>query len=204
MPSLVEDLLTALVAHTTVGFIHQLGHGDSEVVEKVRRLEQFVERDTTLIGTIRNSASFMTNEVKSNRTLAQGLRAFFASPELHAIARQLFAFKLDSGSFSEALHSIRLELRSLLLLYLGSQSGFEIEKTTDEVLTALLKGCERGLQIAIDKGYLSAHEASSSVRHRVILDELSAIKGNLAFLLGGASPTVSEVEEFERSFRREV
>jgi len=200
----IEDALTALVAHVTVGFLHQLGEGESEVVEKVRRLQQLIDRDTTLTGVIRESVSFMSNEVKSNKALGQGLRTFFNSPELHAIARQLFAFKLDSTSYSDALSSIRLELRSLLLLFLGTQKDRDIERTTEEVFNAVLKGCERGLQMAIDKGYLSAHEAASTSRHRVVLDELAGIKDNLAFLCGDGIPSVSQIEEFERAFRREV
>jgi hypothetical protein len=202
--SFIDELFTALIAHTTVTFLHQLGRGDSEVVEKVRRLEQLLDRDTTLLGIIRDSSSFMNNEVKSNKALAQGLRAFFNSSELHAIARQLFAFRFDSGSFSDILPTIRLELRSLLSLYLTPQSEFNLERTTDEVFGALLKGCERGFQMAIDKGYLSAHEAASSARHRVVLDELSVIRDNLSFLLGGSIPSVSDVDAFEKLFRREV
>jgi len=200
----VEDLLTALVAHTTAGFIHQLGHGDTEVVEKVRRLEQLLDRDTTLAGTIRDSASYMNNEVKSSKALAQGLRAFFISAEVHAVARQVFAFRLEGSNLTGTLQSVRQELRSLLSMYLGAGSAHDLDRTTDEVLDALLKGCQRGLQVAIDKSYLSAHEAASSFRHRLILDELSVIKDNVAFLLGGNSPSIAQIDEFQKLFRREV
>lgn len=200
----VEELLIALVAHTTAGFVHQLGHGDSEVVEKVRRLEQLVDKDTTLAGIIRDSASFMNNEVKSNNALAQGLRGFFKSSDVHAVARQLFAFTVDRGTSSNVIPEIRLELNSLLSLYLGPLSDFDLERTTDEVLTAILQGCKRGLSIAIDKGHLSAHEASSSARHAVILGELSGIKANLEFLAGTTGTTVAEVDKFEKLFRREA
>ena len=203
MASFVEELLVALIAHTTAGFIHQIGHGDSEVVEKVRRLQQLVDKDTTLIGVIRDSASFMNNEVKSNKALAQGLRGFFNSPDVHAVARQLFALRLDREPSAD-IPEIRLELKSLLSLYLGPTTGIDLERTTDEVLSAVMKGCERGLRVAVDKGYLSAHEAASSVRHSVILDELSGIKANLEFLVGTIGTKIAEVDAFEKSFRREA
>ena len=58
--------------------------------------------------------------------------------------------------------------------------------------------------MAIDKGFLSAHEARSAARARLIIDELAAIKAKVKFLSGKDQPDIQEIEEYESKLREQV
>ena len=58
--------------------------------------------------------------------------------------------------------------------------------------------------MAIDHGVLSAHEAKSVARHRLILDELAVIQKNLALLTASHKPDIQTLLEFEQKYRQQV
>ena len=94
------------------------------------------------------------------------LSRFLASAEVEALARQYFSTKLlsDPGAFDPP--SIRTEFNKLLSLYLDV-SAQQSQPLSDILLPLLTQECDRLLNVAIENGALSAHEAKSAVRHNL-------------------------------------
>jgi hypothetical protein len=99
--------------------------------------------------------------------------------------------------------SLRTAFLTSLSLRLGIPKD-NLGEFADHLFEALLKGCERALAIAIDNGILSAHEAKSAARHRLILDELATIQKNLALLTTPDELYIQAILEFEERYRQQV
>lgn len=80
----------------------------------------------------------------------------------------------------------------------------ELEDSAPQIFDILLEGCEEALRMAIDAGKLSAHEARSEFRHRMILDELAAIQKNLEFLTEHRQLDIKAILQFEKQYRAQV
>jgi hypothetical protein len=127
---------------------------------------------------------------------------FLTSAEAEAIVRQIYAAQiLDSQE--QSLELIRKEFLIAFSLYTDIPED-ELENSVTPIFNALIAGCEEALQIAIDQGRLSAHEAKSAFRHRILLDEIAAIQKNLTFLTTRQLPTIEEILEFEVKYRQQV
>ncbi|HEY9725125.1 MAG TPA: hypothetical protein V6D50_01640, partial [Chroococcales cyanobacterium] len=127
---------------------------------------------------------------------------FLTSAEAEAIVRQIYSAKiLDSQE--QSLEFIRKEFLTVFSLYTNIPED-ELENSAKPIFNTLITGCEEALQIAIDQGRLSAHEAKSAFRHRILLDEIAAIQKNLTFLTTRQLPSIKEILEFEVKYRQQV
>jgi hypothetical protein len=72
------------------------------------------------------------------------------------------------------------------------------------LLELLIETCDKALQLCIEKGILSAHEAKSAARHVFIQDELATIKKNLQMLSSVAEADVEEILAFEERLRGQM
>ncbi|MBP0018723.1 MAG: hypothetical protein J7647_14400 [Cyanobacteria bacterium SBLK] len=106
---------------------------------------------------------------------------FLTSPEAEAIVRQIYAAS-SLKDRQKDIDSIRQEFLLCFSLHTNIPET-ELEDSAPQIFDILLEGCEQALRIAIDAGKLSAHEARSEFRHRMVLDELAAIQKNLTFLM---------------------
>lgn len=79
-----------------------------------------------------------------------------------------------------------------------------VKQIATELFQIISVGCLKAFDIAINQGILSAHEAKSIARHRVLLDELRAIKHNLRFLTAGSYSDIKTIEDFENQYRCQV
>lgn len=128
---------------------------------------------------------------------------FLTSPEAEAIVRQIYAAKLSPKKNNGQLDLIQQEFAASLSLYSNAPKDI-IEDSARTLLDILIDGCEQNLQLAIDSGILSAHEAKSAFRHRIIIDELESIKKNLDFLTSIHTSNIKEFLEFEENYKRQV
>jgi len=64
--------------------------------------------------------------------------------------------------------------------------------------------CDRALEVAIQKGLLSAHEAKSAARTNLVLDELSSMKRMIEFISRSRDLNVAQIEEFHSSLRSQI
>ena len=128
--------------------------------------------------------------------------SFLLSPEAEQIIRQIYsASSLDNKENN--LETIKREFLQAFYLYTGIDDS-KIEEQNIQVFDILVEGCEQVLTKAIDKGRLSAHEAKSVLRHRIIVDELGNIKGLLDCLAKQDKSTVEDILKFEEEYRNQV
>src|SRR2546429_2609919 len=66
----------------------------------------------------------------------------------------------------------------------------QLGEISTHLLETLLEGCEQALNTAIDRGILAAHEAKSTFRYRILLDELTALRENVLFLTTQQKPDI--------------
>ena len=72
------------------------------------------------------------------------------------------------------------------------------------LLELLMTTCDESLEVCIEKGILTAHEARSAARHVSILDELATIKKNLQVLSSVGQPDIQAILDFEDTLRRQM
>lgn len=131
------------------------------------------------------------------------LRRFLVLPEVDTIVRQVYSSKLfsDAGSLEE----IRTEFDLLYGLHLPEgQTGVADLIPSQNLFDLICNGCEKAIDIAIDRGVLSAHEAKSSVRYRLVMDELAAIQKNLDCLQSQKQPNIQDFLKFEKTYRKQI
>ena|SRR5207248_2280656 len=90
---------------------------------------------------------------------------------------------------------------------LAFYTGLEQDQLLDfsnYLLTTLVEGCELALASAINEGKLSAHEAKSSLRYRILLGELSTIQKSLDLLTARQKPNIQEIHSLEKKYRQQV
>ena len=127
---------------------------------------------------------------------------FLTSNEAEAIIRQIYAASiLDSKE--QNLAQIKQEFLTAFSLYTNI-SELELADSAPHIFNTLVTGCETTLQVAIDQGRLSAHEAKSVFRHQILLDELASVKKNLEFLTASQLLDIPAILKFEDDYRRQI
>jgi hypothetical protein len=159
--------------------------------------------DTTLAPILQKAVAAVARSTEYNDKIqTQKLRMFLASPEVEAIVRQIYASKLVPEQSSQS-KSIRKEFITLFALNLDSGQQTHEEIAT-EIFDIILTGCEKALEVAINRGVLAAHEAKSVVRYQMLRDELAAIQRNLTFLTGQQPLDIQAILEFEKKYRKQI
>lgn len=200
MSAQIENFLIGVLANATWSFLSSLFGSGSRAPNSETSFRSAVSADgalTTIL--MKASASVARSPAANHGAAADAIRQFLVSPEIDSMLWQLYA-ALVSRSGSEHLDQARRLFLSSLSLHLGKPEQ-DLEALASELFEALQKGCERALEIAIDRGVLSAHDAKSAARHQLILDELATIKEELTFLTSSQKPSIPQVLEFEAKYR---
>src|SRR2546428_2334357 len=170
---------------------------------KDKNLRQALGESPVLVTILQKATASIAKTAKfDNERQDEKLRFFLVSPDVESIVLQLYASQLAAQPHSH-VESIRAEFLASLALRLGEPAQ-NLADLADYLFDALLKGCEQALTVAIDHGVLSAHEAKSVARHRLILDELAAIQKNLALLTAPQKPDIQTLLAFEQKYRQQV
>jgi adenylate kinase family enzyme len=131
---------------------------------------------------------------------------FLCSPESEELLRQLFGiFFANSTDLLEQKHrvdSVHDRFVSALAMYI-QVSPSEVEKDGGELFSLLKSACETTLEKYVGIGVLTAHEALSNYRFRLLMDALAQVDRNVK---GAVTTTVDirVIREFEDKFRRQV
>ena len=169
--------------------------------------EEILERrklnETALQPVIQKAAEAVSERIKCYEPAEiDQICLFLTSAEAEAIVRQIYAAKL-SGSQQQSFELIREEFLTSFSLYTNIPKD-ELQDSAKLILDDLIEGCEEALQIAIDQGRLSAHEAKSAFRHQIFLDEIAAIQKNLDLLTAPQKPDIQAILKFEETYRQQV
>lgn len=197
-PWLVEGIITGVVANGLTTIVLSMGGKSQEALQNLFRKDS--ELDKTLTKAIQSVANAAELD---NEQEAEKLRMFLSSPDVESIVRQIYANKLTDDMDVNYLKSIREEFLVGFSLHLG-----ELEKNVgdlaDRIFDVLLESCDYALTAAIEEGYLFAHEAKSSLRHRIIIDELTSITKNIDFLVTKHKIEIQDILDFENTYLRQV
>ena len=182
--------------HTASGWIDRKIVGE-EILEKRKLAETALE--PVLKKAIEEVAE--TIEPMGEAAIHQ-ISLFLTSPEAEAIVRQIYSATFISDCEKD-LGTIEEEFLTAFSLYTNIPED-ELEDSAPAIFKILLTGCDEVLRSEIDRGRLSAHEAKSNFRYRMLLDELQAMRKNQEFLTGLRRADVKEIIEFEKVYREQV
>lgn len=193
--SVIANGLTSVARSTS-----QAGGGDDMSQSQLR---DQIENDSNLSDILRDAQGSVAFKTVADSPLLKGkLRLFVLSPEVQTVVRQIFASHLTE-EMDGRIGAIRTEFGHLFRLRVGESADLA-DDLASELFESLLLGCNRALGIAINQGSLSAHEAKSEFRYRVVRDELANLQKNLDILTRLGMPDVDKFLEFESKFRAEI
>lgn len=195
--SLIANGLTAVISHIS-------HHKDRVVFNHKENLLSVLREDADLLRVLREAVVSLTKAAQvDGERLKERLQRFLTAPDADAIVRQIFASQISTSEKQANLERVRAEFMACLSFHLEA-SEEALKYLGPPLFDALLIGCDRALGIYVDKGVLSAHDAKSAVRHRLILDELAVIKKNLAILTAPNRPNLQTILEFEEKYRQQM
>lgn len=192
-----QDIIVNTIANVLASLLLNLACSASSIL-RGRQTE-----DLSLDTLLRKAISDVSENIEwEGSARIEELCLFLGSPEVEAIVRQIFSAKFNDQD-PGTLDVIGQEFRTLLSLYTDLE-GDELATTAEYSLNALLDGCQAAFQAAVDQGVMSAHEARSTLRHRILVDELKNIEENLKFLTASYKPDIKGILDFEAKFRSQV
>lgn len=208
----IQSILLGLFVNGLTAFIAQFGHKDSKLLLGKKLLEKIKWEETALLPVIQKAAKTVAENIEwQGIPTVEIVCLFLRSPEAEAIVRQIYAAKLlTKKEENYSLTSIKKEFLTSFYLFTTAYSSYselkedQLEASSYILFDSLIDGCEEALNEAIDEGKLSAHEAKSTFRHRVILDEIAALNENLTFLTSQQKPNLKDILKFEETYRRQV
>lgn len=197
-PWLTQGVISGVIANGLTSIVAYIGSKTQKTVQ------QLFNKDPALNNILKKATESVSNATELiDEHQTEKLRFFLSSPDIEAIVRQIYASKLTSNKNDNHMEAIRAEFLACLSLHLDKPQK-SIKDISDTLFEALLEVCERALTLAIDNGLLSAHDAKSSLRHSMVIDELAAIKKNLVFLAGTRKPDMQEILEFEKKYLQQI
>ncbi|MEQ9551707.1 MAG: hypothetical protein RIM23_19120 [Coleofasciculus sp. G3-WIS-01] len=191
-----------------------IAKGLSPLLEPVRRQvgkhligEEILERrklnETALQPVLQKAAETVSERIQCYEPAEiHEICLFLESPTAETIVRQIYAAKLSDNQQNN-FELIRQEWLAAFSYYTNIPEA-ELQKAANPILDDLIEGCEEALQIAIDQGRLSAHEAKSAFRHQIVRDELATIQKTLNLLTAPQKPDIKAILNFEENYRKHV
>lgn len=169
--SLIANGLTALIS-CGIKEIKNARESRNIIFEALRT-------DTILISAIQDVTERVV--VSSNEIQSTMIRLFLESPTAESIVRQLYSDFLQEEHQPKSIEQLREEFQICLAYHLSVKKCM-VEQLANGLFEVISKGCHRALDLAVNQGILSAHEAKSIQRHKILFDEIRAISSNLDFL----------------------
>ena len=196
-------VVSGLIVNGLTSLVGSIIGGRGEEAHSALGARQLIEEDADIVSLLRKANAAIAIATASEVPLQTGqLRAFLVSSEAKSVVRHIYASQLVDQS-NKSLQAVKSEFTTLLSLHLGIPLS-EVAELSDSLFQALLRGCNRVLSLAVNEGVLSAHEARSEFRYRIIRDELEDLKRNLEMIGEYGQPDVERILLFEDAYSREV
>ena len=206
MSPFTEGILAGVIANALTSVLAQAFPPRQPGDGQLESLKTLVANDLPLAQILQKAAvAVAKSQSLKDPKQTEKLRIFFISPEAETITRQVYGLFLIPEARTSSADKIKAEFSTLLALHLGEPPE-SLTSIGGVLFESLMEGCERALNSAIEKGILSAHEAKSAVRHRILLGELKAIHENVAAnrhpgQVGYSQSPPREVQDEESSLR---
>jgi len=194
---LIVNGLTTLVSYG----IQKVG----KIIKYKGNIRKALEDDTDLVSNIQGGLANIgkTEPFSSNESLTSRVKSFLNSPAMESIVRQIYSDYIVEGRRQKSIGQLQEEFQICFAYHLGVNVQ-DVKKIATDLFQVISAGCHKAFDIAISQGILSAHEAKSIARHRVLLDELYAINSNLDFLKRHAPLDLEAISDFEKRYRQQV
>lgn len=198
--SLIANGITSLLSYSA-----ELG---KDIISKHRdNVRKYLEADTDLIENIQNVMKEVvtTSILPSDKSQAVMIQQFLESPTAETIVRQIYSDFLPNiaSKKQKNIKDIQEEFQICLARHLGVDKD-EVKQIAADLFQLISMGCREALSRAIDQGVLSAHEAKSVARYRVVLNELEAINHTLNFFMSHPDLDLNAIKKFEDKYRSQV
>ena len=205
LPAIAIGIVIGLIVN---GLTTLVSYGLQKVGKTIKYkgdIRKALEKDTTLILDIQEVLANIakTEPFSSNKSLSSKVQSFLNSPAAESIVRQIYSDYMVEGRRQKSIRQLREEFQICFANHLGVRVQ-DVKQIATELFQIISVGCHKAFDIAINQGILSAHEAKSIARHRVLLDELRAIEHNLSFLTAGSYSDLKTIEDFEKQYRCQV
>lgn len=205
LPAIAIGIVIGLIVN---GLTTLVSYGLQKVGKTVKYkgdIRKALEKDTALILDIQEVLANIakTEPFSSNKSLSSKVQSFLNSPAAESIVRQIYSDYMVEGRRQKSIKQLREEFQICFANHLGVGVP-DVKQIATELFQIISVGCHKAFDIAINQGILSAHEAKSIARHRVVLDELRAIEHNLSFLTAGSYSDLKTIEDFEKQYRCQV
>jgi hypothetical protein len=199
-------IITGVIANSLTAFVTYIGRKRKEILDKEQELQQILKNDTSLAPILDKATVLIAKTAKfKDKYQAERLKLFLISPEVSAIVRQIYATQLNLDQNGLSLESILAAFQASFFLYVGdSDPEQNLTELAKILFNTLLESCKRALEISIENGTLSAHEAMSAFRHRLIIDEIATVQKNLALISTKNKLDLQAIIEFEEKYRQQV
>jgi hypothetical protein len=204
MNPLTEGIVASLIANGLTEIICHLTPATGFQIRQEQAIAEILKKDQALTDILQKAVSKVAKSIHfRDEGQTEKLKLFFVSPEAEAIVRQIYGIYFAPEMRLKSESAIREEFAASLSFFLRTED-VAVRGIADSLFESLVQGCERALSGAVDKGLLSAHEAKSTSRHRLILDELATIRKNLDLLEKPQRPTLNEILQFEEDYRKQL
>ena len=168
---------------------------NAELLEKLRSHQPIVT-------IVQHSIVAMAKKIAGESPArADAIKRFLVSPELEAIVRDVYAYRLH-GTTRQGMPEIERIFNSVLAAYLREGNGAST-LPDGGFFHAVLDATDAAFDFAIENDVLAAHEAKSAARYGLLEDMLRGIQHKLD-TLSDPMPALSEIETFERNVRSQV
>ncbi len=200
----IQSIVLGLITNGLAGIITYFHQKGREGLVGKNLIKKMKIKQTALQPIVNKAVEAVSNTVELiGPGRMEEISLFLSSPEVEEIVRQLYAEKISQDRYKGSLEAVQKEFLTSFSLYIGVEEE-ELAESAKHFLNALIDGVDKALNDAIDEGILSAHEARSSLRYRMILDEMAAIEKNLEFLTSQMKPNIKSILEFEKKYREQV
>ena len=195
--SLIANGLTELITYSVRGVKDVSKHKDS--------IRSALQADGELRATIENIIRKIDKApVAPSSELQMALiQSFLESPTAESIVRQIYADFVPEGTEEKTTAQLKEEFQLCLAYHLGVTRQY-VQQLAADLFEVISKGCRKAFNLSIEQGLLSAHEAKSIARQRIVLDELRAIRSNLDFLTKRSDLDLNATQDFEKRYRQQV
>lgn len=200
LEAVLIDLLLGVISNGLYSLL--VSACDQDDIRKLSSLRSGFSKDKQLSETLQIAAATVAKAIVDETAQSDKLKIFLVSAETDAIVRQIFAHRLTSPGDTN-LADIKHEFEIAFTRVVGREDK-KTKEFAGRTYDQILKACEQALSLAISKGSLVAHEASSLIRHKVLLDELSSIKKRIEAFTKTDHNNYEAFIQFENRFRSQI
>lgn len=204
MDPILQTIILGVVSNGCTAFLTFLSHKMGDALVGRKFIEKWELEKTSLEPILQNVHHNIAEGIDwQGPPTFETVYAFLHSIEVETIIQKIYSVQFSEENKQGSLEAIRKEFLFSFSLYTGFPED-QLTNSSMYLLDALIKGCENELDQAVNSGKLSAHEAKSVLRYRLLLDKLADVQKSLTILANKQKIDIPKVLSFEEKYRSQV